>query len=101
MRISSTASSSGPEGAKIVNVSDVGIDNIHVHDPSHPSPGVAFALSRLAHGPYGPTPIGVFRSVHRPDYGEMLEQQLVDAHTNKGPGDLDKLLRSMGTWKVE
>ncbi len=28
-----------------------------------PIPGIAFALSRLAHGPSGPTPIGVFRNV--------------------------------------
>ncbi len=91
----------GPEGATVVNVSDVGIDNVHVHDPAHPSPGVAFALSRLAHGPYGPTPIGIFRSVQRPTYGSMMQQQLVDAHATKGPGDIDTLIRSVGTWKVD
>ncbi len=91
----------GPKGASIVNVSDVGIDAVHVHDPADPSPAVAFALSRLAHGPYGPTPIGVFRAVQRPSYGEMLHQNLVDAHAAKGPGDLDALIRSAGTWSVD
>ena len=42
--------------ARIVAVADVGLDAIHVHDPSNPEPSVAFALSRLSHGPLGPTP---------------------------------------------
>ncbi len=91
----------GPRGATIVEVADVGLDAIHVHDPSEPEPGVAFALSRIAHGPYGPTPIGVFRSVSRPTYADRLQLQLVDAQAQKGPGDLAALLRSAGTWTVE
>jgi 2-oxoglutarate ferredoxin oxidoreductase subunit beta len=91
----------GPQGAQVVNVADVGAAAIHVHDPEHPNPAVAFALSRLAHGPYGPTPIGIFRSVSRPSYGAMLKQQLVDARAAKGPGDLDRLIRSSGTWTVD
>jgi hypothetical protein len=31
----------------------------------------------------------------------MLKQQLVDAHATKGPGDLDRLIRSSGTWTVD
>jgi 2-oxoglutarate ferredoxin oxidoreductase subunit beta len=91
----------GPRGATIVDVADVGLDAVHVHDPAEPEPGVAFALSRLAHGPYGPTPIGVFRSVERPTYADQLQRQLVDAQAKKGPGDLSALLRSAGTWTVD
>jgi len=90
----------GATGAAIVDVADVGIDAIHVHDPSLPSPGVAFALSRLSHGPYGPTPIGIFRAVSRPVYGAMMQRQLVEAQARRGPGDLKTLLRSAGTWTV-
>ena len=72
----------GPEGEKgvviddngsavIVDVADVGEERILVHDESRPDPSLAFALSRLATGPYSPTPIGVFRSVQRPDYGSL------------------------------
>ena len=89
------------KGAQVVNVADVGIDAIKVHDPADPNPGIAFALSRISHGPYGPTPIGIFRDVQRPSYGEGVRQQLVDAQARKGPGDLAKLISSGGTWTVE
>ena len=89
------------EGARIVAVADVGLDAIHVHNPSDPNPSVAFALSRLAHTPLGPTPIGVFRSVVRETYDEAMQHQLVEAQAKQGPGDLDDLLRSTGTWTVD
>ena len=87
--------------ARIVAVADVGLEAIHVHDPSNPNPAVAFALSRLSHGPLGPTPIGVFRDVERETYGEAMQQQLIAAQAAQGPGDIDALLRSTGTWTVE
>ncbi len=46
-------------GARIVDVADVGEDALLVHDESRTDPSVAFLLSRLARGPYEPTPIGV------------------------------------------
>ena len=48
-------------GARIVAVDDVGRHNLHVHDAHAPNPSAAFALSRISQGPYGPTPLGVFR----------------------------------------
>ena len=51
-------------------------------------------------GPYEPTPIGVFRDVVRPDYGEGVEQQIAAAQAERGPGDLAALLRSGATWEV-
>ncbi|MBV9339241.1 MAG: 2-oxoacid:ferredoxin oxidoreductase subunit beta [Solirubrobacterales bacterium] len=60
----------GPDGGlSIVDVADVGEDALIVHDPSRPDPGLAFSLARLADNPTVPTPIGVFREVHRPVYG--------------------------------
>jgi 2-oxoglutarate ferredoxin oxidoreductase subunit beta len=91
----------GAEGARVVNVADVGLDALHVHDPSREDPSAAFALSRLSHGPYGPTPIGVFRSVKRAGYAGQLQQQLAAAHSNKGSGDLATLVRGVGTWSVD
>lgn len=100
----------GPEGehgvvmedgaARVVNVADVGEDRLLVHDERREDPSLAFALSRLSTGPTMPTPIGVFRAVERPHYGELVDQQLVAAAQNKGPGDLAKLLTSGSTWKV-
>ncbi len=53
-----------------------------------------------AHGPTGPTPIGVFRQISRPSYQELVQSQIIDAQAKKGPGDLGELLRSAGTWSV-
>jgi 2-oxoglutarate ferredoxin oxidoreductase subunit beta len=86
--------------ARIVDVAEVGEDALLVHDAHDPDPSVAFALSRLAAGPTTPTPIGVFRSVERPDYGSLVNQQIVAAAEAKGPGDLASLLKSGSTWTV-
>ncbi len=86
--------------ARLVEVADVGIDAIHTHDAHAESPAVAFALSRLSHGPFGPTPVGVFRSVQRPVYETLLEQQIHEAREKKGAGDLAALIGSAGTWDV-
>ncbi|MFV2000978.1 MAG: 2-oxoacid:ferredoxin oxidoreductase subunit beta [Acidimicrobiia bacterium] len=88
------------EGARVVEISSAGERNIHVHDASEPNPSVAFALSRLSYGPYGPTPLGVFRNVDVPDFGREMERQIAEAQKDKGPGDLSSLLRSRGTWEV-
>ncbi len=86
---------------EVVDVADVGEDEILVHDEHRVSPGLAFMLSRLAQGPTEPTPIGVFRDIDRPDYGSAMNQQLAAAQDQQGPGDLDKLLTSLPTWTVE
>jgi 2-oxoglutarate ferredoxin oxidoreductase subunit beta len=86
--------------AKVVEVADVGIDRLVVHDQHRQDPSLAFALSRLADGPTSPTPIGVFRDVARAHYGALVDQQLVAAAERKGPGDLEKLLHSGATWTV-
>ena len=62
--------------------------------------GLAFALARLSHDDHSPTPFGVFRDVERGDYGQMVGAQLAAASEKKGPGDLNALLRSNGTWQV-
>jgi 2-oxoglutarate ferredoxin oxidoreductase subunit beta len=86
--------------ARIVNVADVGEEHVVVHDERRDDPGLAFTLSRLSHGPYEPTPIGVFRAVERPTYGEQIQNQLLAAQDRQGPGDLGKLLASGSTWQV-
>jgi 2-oxoglutarate ferredoxin oxidoreductase subunit beta len=91
----------GSDGqARIVDVAEVGEDAILVHDERRDDPALAFMLSRLATGPHEPTPIGVFRSVERPEYAAAASQQLASAQERSGPGDLAKLLRSGATWEV-
>ena len=86
---------------EIVDVSRVGEDALVIHDESRDDPSLAFALSRIADGPTGPTPFGVFRDVERPVYGETMESQLRRAADQQGPGDLERLLFSGDTWSVE
>jgi 2-oxoglutarate ferredoxin oxidoreductase subunit beta len=85
---------------EIVDRTSVADSEILVHDPTRQDPTMAYALSRLSHGPYGPTPLGVFRNVERDVYEEKMSAQLVDAQSKKGPGDLAALLASQGTWDV-
>ena len=84
---------------RIVEVADVGAEAILVHDETNQ--GLAFQLSQLSSGPHEPTPIGVFRAVDRPDYGTEVSRQLAQAHERSGPGELQDLLRSGATWKVD
>ena len=86
---------------RVVEVADVGEEALLVHDEKRDDPGLAFQLSRLSRGPYEPTPIGVFRAVERTDYGAAMGEQLEEARRRSGPGDVEALLRSAGTWTVE
>jgi 2-oxoglutarate/2-oxoacid ferredoxin oxidoreductase subunit beta len=85
---------------EVVDVAAVGEQRLLVHDVHREDPGLAFALSRLSHTPTGPTPIGVFRQVSRPVYGQMMQAQLDDAVTRQGPGDLAALIAGKDTWTV-
>jgi len=85
---------------EIVEVADVGIERLLVHNEKNPDPSVAFALSRLANSPTMPTPVGVFRAVERPEYSEMANEQVTRSESESGPGDLAALLRSNPTWEV-
>jgi 2-oxoglutarate ferredoxin oxidoreductase subunit beta len=85
---------------EIVDVADVGEDAILVHDEKRDQPGLAFMLSRLARGPYEPTPIGVFRAVDHPTYDAEVERQVGAAVERRGAGDLQALLTSGATWEI-
>jgi 2-oxoglutarate ferredoxin oxidoreductase subunit beta len=85
---------------RLVEIAEVGIDRILVHDAHNPYPSLAFALARLNTDDHSPTPFGVFRAVDRPEYASAVGNQLAAAASKKGPGDLQTLLRSNGTWHV-
>jgi 2-oxoglutarate/2-oxoacid ferredoxin oxidoreductase subunit beta len=91
-------SSSG--GLEVVEVADVGEEALVVHDAHVADSSHATALARLADAPTGPTPIGVFRDVARPVYGERRQEQLEAAHAAATMDDVDVLLRSGDTWVV-
>jgi 2-oxoglutarate ferredoxin oxidoreductase subunit beta len=75
-------------------------DGVLVHDASHDTPSLAFALSRVTQERHGGTPVGVFRNVERPVYDDLMAEQLATAEEKKGKGDLAELLHSGETWVV-
>jgi 2-oxoglutarate ferredoxin oxidoreductase subunit beta len=86
--------------ARVVDVAEVGEEGLLVHDEKAEDPSLAFTLSRLAKGPHDPTPVGVFRSIERPEYAAEATRQVAAAQEERGPGDLEALLRSGATWDV-
>ena len=85
----------------IVTVADVGEDRLLVHDAQREDPSLAFALAHLAARPTGPTPIGVFRAIERPVYGQAIDDQIAAARDQLGEGDLEALLHSGDSWTVD
>ena len=89
-----------PDGSmQIVSTTEAG-DRVVIHDAHRDEPTTAFALSRLSHNPTGPTPLGIFRSVERPVYDDLLNAQVEQARADRGTGDLQALLDSGNAWDV-
>jgi 2-oxoglutarate/2-oxoacid ferredoxin oxidoreductase subunit beta len=86
---------------EIVDVAEAGEAALLVHDEHHAEPSLAFALSRLTLGTVGAAPVGVFRSVQREVYDELMAGQLQAATEARGEGDLAALLGSGDTWTIE
>ncbi|MFD8531927.1 2-oxoacid:ferredoxin oxidoreductase subunit beta [Streptosporangium canum] len=87
-------------GIEVVPRAEVSEDEILVHDAHRADPSLAFALSRLDEPAFEHVPIGVFRSVERPSYDELMAGQLEEAVGDRGRGDLDDLLLSGDTWRI-
>ncbi len=86
-----------PDGSpEVVPASSAGL---LVHDAHAPEPAHAFALSRMTQQVIGATPMGVFRSVERPVYDELMAEQIGVAKA-KGEGELESLLHSGDTWRI-
>jgi 2-oxoglutarate ferredoxin oxidoreductase subunit beta len=88
-------------GLRLVDVSDVDESDLIVHDAQRPDPSLAFALAHLSERPTGPTPVGIFRNIERPTYGEILGRELEEAREQVTDADLEALLHAGGTWDVE
>ncbi len=86
---------------EVVDATKVPEDQLLVHDERRDDPSLAYALSRIADRPTGPTPLGIFRDVERPVYGDGMEMQLRRAAEQQGPGDLERLLGGADSWTIE
>ena len=83
---------------EVVQVADVGEENLLVHDERASEPTLAYLLSRMG-PPDFPTPLGVFRAIDKPVYSQLLTEQVHAAQAGKA-ADLDALFRQGETWDV-
>jgi 2-oxoglutarate ferredoxin oxidoreductase subunit beta len=90
-----------PDGSlQVAEIADVGETSVLVHDSGHAQTSLAFALSRITFESHGAVPLGVFRSIERHVYDELMSEQLETAREQAGEGDLGALLHSGDTWTV-
>jgi len=71
-----------------------------VHNEQHPSPAYAYMLASMDTRPGFPTPVGVLRAVDAASYEDLVNGQIQQVVSQKGKGDLGKLLRGPETWEV-
>jgi 2-oxoglutarate ferredoxin oxidoreductase subunit beta len=76
-----------------------GDPRVVVHDAHADNASYAFALSRLSGSDLRYTPMGVFRSVERPTYDALLNEQVDQARAATAP-DLAGLIAGNDTWTV-
>lgn len=86
---------------EVVTLGENGIteSDLLIHDEHSPDPFLGFILGRMEF-PEFPVPMGVFRSIERPTYETLVEEQVARAIANKGAGNLEKLLHSGETWVI-
>ena len=72
-----------------------------VHDEQHPSPAYSYMLASMDTRPGFPTPVGVLRAVEAAAYETLVNAQVQQVITQKGMGDLGRLLRGPETWEVK
>jgi 2-oxoglutarate ferredoxin oxidoreductase subunit beta len=83
---------------EVVNVDEVGVDALLVHDEQAEEPTLAYLLSRMG-PPDFPIPVGVFRAIDKPVYSARLMEQVHTAQDKRKP-DLDALFRQGECWEV-
>ncbi len=74
-------------------------NDLLIHNPHDEDFTYANLLSRMDL-PHFPIPVGVFRSVVKPTYDELVDSQIKGILLKSGRGDLEKLLNSGDTWTV-
>ncbi len=84
---------------QVVQLAEVSEDQLLIHDERASEPTLAYLLSRMG-PPHFPTPVGVFRAVHKPVYSELLMEQIQAAQAQRPP-DLEALFHQGETWVVD
>jgi 2-oxoglutarate/2-oxoacid ferredoxin oxidoreductase subunit beta len=93
----------GAFGLEVRPTAETDPSQIVVHDATVAEPAYAFALSRLPLSDLRNTPIGVFRSVTRPSYDDLVREQTERAaarQTGTPEAELAGLLGAGDTWTI-
>lgn len=87
---------------EVVTLGENGITekDIAIHDETDQNQARTYMLSRMDY-PEFPVPMGIFKKVQKQTYDQMLTDQLETIKTQKGKGDLAKLLKGSETWEVQ
>ena len=83
---------------EVVDVAEVGEQNLLVHNETAAEPTLAYLLSRMG-PPDFPTPVGVFRCIEKPVYDQALMAKIETARAGDPPG-LEELFRQTESWTV-
>lgn len=70
------------------------------HEEKADNAAAEFALADLNELPGMPTPIGIFKDVEEPTYGELLHDQIKRVTEQKGAGTLEKLLYTSDVYEI-
>jgi 2-oxoglutarate ferredoxin oxidoreductase subunit beta len=83
--------------ARVVGVDEVPAERLWVHDQNDIAS--ALVLASLA-SPQFPVPVGVLAQVEAPIYEDLIADQEKRAVSERGPGDIARLLTSGDTWTI-
>lgn len=84
----------------VVKLDDCHPKEILVHDANAPDSSLAYLLSQLCI-PDFPVPMGIFRAISKPVYGDLLNDQISTAVEAEGAGIFFKHIRSGQTWDIQ
>ena len=85
----------------VVSIADgkYSADDLLVHDEKDST--LAFILGNMTYNSEVPRPLGIFQSLERPSYDDMVHEQIAHEISTKGDGDIMKLMKGRESWTVE
>jgi 2-oxoglutarate ferredoxin oxidoreductase subunit beta len=83
--------------ARVVSAADVPAERLWVHDQTDIASSLV--LASLS-SPKFPVPVGILAQVEAPIYEDLIADQEKRAVSERGPGDIARLLTSGDTWTI-
>jgi len=83
----------------VVDLTNFPRDKLRPYDETSERAGVANILAHLDEDKF-PVPLGVFRCIEKPTYGELLDNQIETAIRRRGKKDFTDHVKSGETWTI-